>query len=123
MLQILVLKHYKVLIILLTTNIIFTSFRGSSNIHNWTENIQVTHINPYKNTSIAVEKGFYKDYEYIKKQLFENLDDLVSLYNIFLVNVFEPRFSFLSFAFGFYLFMENIKSYFIFRDYVQNEIL
>ena len=41
---------------------------------------------------------------------------------IFLVNVFEPRFSFLAFAFGFYLFMENIKSYFIFRDYVHNEI-
>ena len=44
-----------------TTNTIFTSFRGSSNMHNWIENIQVTHINPYKNTSIAVEKGFYKD--------------------------------------------------------------
>ncbi len=64
-----------------TTNTIFTSFRGSSNMHNWIENIQVTHINPYENTSLAVEKGFYKDYEYIKKQLFENLDDLVSLYN------------------------------------------
>ena len=45
-----------------TTNTIFTAFRGSSNIHNWIENIQLKKIAPYTNTSVEVEKGFYKAY-------------------------------------------------------------
>ena len=56
-----------------TTNTIFTSFRGSSNINNWMENIQIKQISPYTNQSIKIEKGFYKAYNFIKPQLIENL--------------------------------------------------
>lgn len=41
---------------------------------------------------------------------------------ILIMNIYEPMFSSLAFAFGFYILMENTKSYFIFRDYVHNEI-
>ena len=63
------------------TNTIFIAFRGSSNIHNWIENIQVQHIYPYENKSLAVEAGFYKNYYYIKNDLFENLHTLTKQYN------------------------------------------
>jgi len=61
---------------------IFTAFRGSSNMHNWVENIQVSHISPYENASFLVEKGFYKDYSFIKDTLFENLETLTEKYQI-----------------------------------------
>jgi len=64
------------------TNTIFTVFRGSSNIHNWLENIQISHISPYsENSSILVEKGFYTNYGFLRKQLFNNLQDLSKNYN------------------------------------------
>lgn len=62
------------------TNTIFTSFRGSSNIHNWLENIRVKKIAPYVNASINVENGFYNAYNYIKSQLFDNLIKLQNKY-------------------------------------------
>lgn len=63
------------------TNSIFTSFRGSSNIHNWMENMQIQHIEPYENNSIRIDAGFYKNYMYIKEQIFENLYILTDKYN------------------------------------------
>ena len=63
-----------------TTNTIFTAFRGSSNIQNWIENIQVKKIAPYTNTSVEVEKGFYKAYNLIKPQIIENLGVLKNKY-------------------------------------------
>ena len=63
------------------TNTIFTAFRGSSNILNWIDNIQISKISPYNDTSINVEKGFYKAYEYLKDDLFNNIPTLVSKYN------------------------------------------
>ena len=63
-----------------TTNTIFTAFRGSSNIHNWIENIQLKKIAPYTNTSIEVEKGFFTAYNFIKPQIIMNLDDLKNKY-------------------------------------------
>lgn len=63
------------------TKSIYTAFRGSSNIHNWVENFQVTHVAPYINQSIFIEKGFYKNYNYIKNELFKNMEMLVSIYN------------------------------------------
>lgn len=62
------------------TQTIFTAFRGSSNMHNWIENIQVYKISPYDDEKIEVEGGFYKDYEYIKDQIFENLYILSTKY-------------------------------------------
>ena len=47
------------------TQTIFTAFRGSANIHNWLEDVQVQHTSPYDNQSLAVESGFYKYYYYI----------------------------------------------------------
>ena len=64
------------------TNTIFTAFRGSTNLHNWIENIQVTHVSPYnENSSILVEDGFYKNYDFLRKQLFDNLPILSDKYN------------------------------------------
>jgi hypothetical protein len=59
---------------------IFTAFRGSSNMHNWVENMQISHVSPYENASLLVEKGFYKDYSFIKDALFENLEVLTEQY-------------------------------------------
>ena len=59
---------------------IFTAFRGSSNVHNWIEDIQVNHDAPYSDPTIMVENGFYKEYRYIKSELFENLDNLSRVY-------------------------------------------
>lgn len=69
------------------TNSIYVAFRGSSNMHNWMENIQIEQITPYTNQSLAVEKGFYKAYSYIKTILFESLDTLATKYrtNILLI--------------------------------------
>lgn len=55
------------------TNTLFTSFRGSSNIHNWIENIRIAHFAPYTNQSIKVERGFYNAYNFVKPELIENL--------------------------------------------------
>jgi hypothetical protein len=63
------------------TNTIFTSFRGSSNIHNWIENIQFRKISPYNNSNIEIERGFYKEYNFIKKNIIENLFLLSKKYN------------------------------------------
>lgn len=63
------------------SNCIFTAFRGSSNIHNWIENIQIYHISPYYNTSLLVEEGFYKEYSFIKSEIFQNLQILSNKYN------------------------------------------
>ena len=63
------------------TNTIFTSFRGSTNIHNWAENIQISKVSPYNDTNISVEKGFYKAYMNVKDDIIDNLYDLSKKYN------------------------------------------
>jgi predicted lipase len=62
-------------------NTMFVSFRGSTNIQNWIDNIQFRQIYPYNNTSIGVEKGFYKAYQNIKPDVFETLDRLTQKYS------------------------------------------
>ena len=62
------------------TNSIFTAFRGSSNIQNWLDNIQISKISPYNDSTIQVEKGFYKAYNYLKPDLIVNLDSLSKKY-------------------------------------------
>jgi len=60
---------------------LFIAFRGSVNIQNWINNIQISKITPYNDTSIGVSKGFYKAYNSIKPDLFDNLPSLVDKYN------------------------------------------
>ena len=64
------------------TKTIFTAFRGSSNIQNWLDNIKISKISPYNDSSISVEKGFYNSYSKIKTDLVNNLHILTNKYNI-----------------------------------------
>lgn len=63
------------------TNSLFTAFRGSSNIQNWLDNIKISKVTPYNDTTISVEKGFYKAYSDIKEDLLNNLVTLASKHN------------------------------------------
>jgi hypothetical protein len=60
---------------------IFVSFRGSVNIYNWIDDIQISKISPYNDSTISVGKGFYKAYNYIKPELINNLPILSNKYN------------------------------------------
>lgn len=62
------------------TNSIFVAFRGSSNIQNWIDNIQISKISPYNDKTIEVEKGFYKAYNYVRPNLLNNLPILAKKY-------------------------------------------
>ena len=64
-----------------STHSLFTAFRGSANTHNWIENIQAWRIAPYNDSSVTVDKGFYKAYQYIKDPVFANLATMASKYN------------------------------------------
>lgn len=57
-------------------SVIFTVFRGSSNFQNWIDNIQISKLSPYNDTTISVEKGFYKAYEYVEIDLLKNIHSL-----------------------------------------------
>ena len=63
------------------TNSIFTAFRGSTNIRNWLEDIKISKISPYNDSSISVEKGFYKAYSNVKSDIVDNLQTLSVTYN------------------------------------------
>jgi hypothetical protein len=63
-----------------TTQSLFVAFRGSASIQNWIDNIKVSQITPYEDESIGVEKGFYKSYNYLKVDLFDNLSILSKKY-------------------------------------------
>jgi hypothetical protein len=63
-----------------TTQSLFVAFRGSASIQNWIDNIKVSQITPYDDDSIGVEKGFYKSYNYLKVDLFDNLSILSKKY-------------------------------------------
>ena len=62
-------------------NSIFVSFRGSSDIKNWIDDIQVRKTCPYNyNKSICVEKGFYKVYKSLKTDVFNEIKELINHY-------------------------------------------
>lgn len=63
------------------TQTIFTSFRGSSNTYNWIENMEVSKIAPYENQTIKVDGGFYKYYDHVKMNVFDNLKVMSARYN------------------------------------------
>lgn len=62
-------------------NALFVSFRGSSNIQNWIDDIQIRKIYPYDDANLAVEKGFYNGYQYIKSDVFNALETIKNKYN------------------------------------------
>jgi predicted lipase len=61
---------------------IIISFRGSSNIHNWIDNIQISHINPYDDyADVSVDKGFYKALNYVKEPVYNFINNMQSTYS------------------------------------------
>lgn len=62
-------------------NSMFVSFRGSTNIQNWIDNIQFSKVYPYNDTNIGVEKGFYKAYNNVKPDILEALNKIQNKYS------------------------------------------
>lgn len=62
------------------TDTLFVAFRGSDNIQNWIDNMQVAKISPYNDSSIEIEEGFHKAYLHVKSDLFRNLGKLTAEY-------------------------------------------
>ena len=63
-------------------NSYFVSFRGSSNIQNWINNMHVRKIYPYDNLpDIGVDKGFYEQMMYNYKLILNCLNELSKQYD------------------------------------------
>lgn len=62
------------------TQTLFVAFRGSENIQNWIDNVQVEKVYPYNDTTIGIEKGFHKAYHYVENDLLRNLEKLTTTY-------------------------------------------
>jgi len=60
---------------------VFVGFRGSSNIQNWVDNLQVSHITPYSDTNIKVEKGFYHLYMELQNDILQKINELTIKYH------------------------------------------
>ena len=58
------------------TDSLFVSFRGSVNIPNWIDNIQISKINPYVDKNIGVHNGLYHEYLLYKERLFSYVQGL-----------------------------------------------
>lgn len=63
-------------------NTLFVSFRGSTNIQNWLDNVQFTETCPYTDTTICVETGFYKVYNAMKPNIFDSIEKYENMYPI-----------------------------------------
>lgn len=61
-------------------NTLFTSFRGSSNIQNWIDDIQIEHHCIDKTNNICIEAGFYKLYEDLYPFVYNKIDKLSQKY-------------------------------------------
>ena len=60
----------------------FVSFRGSSNIKNWINNLHFLKIYPYPNLpNVGVDKGFYEQIMYNYKLILNCLNELKKIYN------------------------------------------
>jgi hypothetical protein len=64
------------------TNTLYASYRGSTNIVNWIDNIQIRKVYPYNDTSVGVSKGFYKEYNHVKEQVLNNFETLSTKYEL-----------------------------------------
>uniref|UniRef100_A0A6C0KYD0 Fungal lipase-type domain-containing protein n=1 Tax=viral metagenome TaxID=1070528 RepID=A0A6C0KYD0_9ZZZZ len=61
-------------------NTLFASFRGTSNIQNWIDDIQIEHHCIDKTNNICVEAGFYKLYEELSPFIFDEINKLSQKY-------------------------------------------
>jgi hypothetical protein len=64
------------------TGRLFVSFRGSTNIQNWIDNVQFSLTCPYQNNVICVETGFYKVFEAMMPQVEKAVASAATRYNI-----------------------------------------
>lgn len=62
-------------------NALFVAFRGSENIENWIDDIQIKLIYPYEWKCVGVETGFYKVFAYLFDDISDNLWELSNKYN------------------------------------------
>ena len=58
----------------------FVGFRGSANTQNWIDNLHVAQIQPYDNTNISVEKGFYNLFMSLENDIIEEINDVSTKY-------------------------------------------
>ena len=61
-------------------NTLFASFRGTSNIKNWIDDIQIEHHCIDEMNNICVEAGFYKLYEQLYPFIYNKIDKLSRKY-------------------------------------------
>ena len=59
---------------------LFVAYRGSSNIQNWIDNVQIRQESPYSDVSVGVEHGMYSLYASLRNDVLSTLDILSSKY-------------------------------------------
>jgi len=60
---------------------IIVCFRGSSNLQNWLDNIQIGHVYPYSSyVDVGVDKGFYKALNYVSATIYDFLHTQLEIY-------------------------------------------
>lgn len=75
-------QHGEKAIISVYENTMIVSFRGSTNLQNWIDNVQFSLSCPYDDSSICVETGFYKVFEYMKNDIYEALTSLIHTHGL-----------------------------------------
>ena len=75
-------QHGEKAIVGVYENTMIVSFRGSSNLLNWIDNVQFSLSCPYDDSSICVETGFYKVFEYMKNDIYEALTSLIRTHGL-----------------------------------------
>lgn len=59
---------------------LFVAFRGSTDLSNWIDDIQIRRIHPYNDSDVEVEQGFYKAYRTMQPAIQETLVSLRDQY-------------------------------------------
>ena len=75
-------QHGEKAIVGVYENTMIVSFRGSTNLQNWIDNVQFSLSCPYDNPSICVETGFYKVFEYMKNDIYDALYSLIRTHEL-----------------------------------------
>lgn len=55
---------------------LFVAYRGTSNIQNWIDNVQVRQMYPYSDSEVGVEHGMYSLYASMRSEVRSVLDDM-----------------------------------------------
>ena len=59
---------------------LFVAYRGSSNIQNWIDNVQIRQESPYQDASVGVEHGMYSLYASLRVDVRSILNNMVAKY-------------------------------------------